>query len=93
MAICFWLTKLNSRTNFNLFKLNGHRTATFKVRNKSAVGDIRYKASSISITSFNSWDDVYEEELANFEELGDEGEIWCVLDIGSCHLLLLNKFG
>jgi len=23
-----------------------------------------------------SWDGVYEEEITNFDEIGDEGEIW-----------------
>lgn len=29
-----------------------------------------------SISTSNSWDNVYQEELANFEDIGDEGEIW-----------------
>ena len=28
------------------------------------------------IFTSHSWDDVYEREVANFEETGDEGEIW-----------------
>ena len=28
------------------------------------------------IFTSHSWDDVYEREVANFEDTGDEGEIW-----------------
>jgi hypothetical protein len=47
-----------------------------KTWHKGTVSPFQKKRRCDLILTLNSWDHVYEEELENFEDMGDEGEIW-----------------
>ena len=47
---------------------------------------IRYARCFSSVSNINSWETLYERELDNFNEFGDEGEIWFVPLTHSDHL-------